>query len=150
MATARRPPRRFGGEPVFHGLSYGVFVFLSRKDDPGREPGSSPGGLHKIHHPRLVSIALRLFSLALILCAMWLLSIDMLSSLEAGGQLTVRSLDQVWMLLATDGHARFISWLKAHNGLAAPVATFLALPGWGVMGVLGVLIAFLSGRHPAP
>lgn len=122
--------------------------FLSRKDEPGREPGESPGGLRQLHNPKFVSIALRLFSLALILAAMWLLSIDMLSSLEAGGQLTVRSLQQVWQLASADSYAQFNTWLKTHNGMAAPVATFLALPGWGVTGVLGVLIAFLAGRHP--
>jgi hypothetical protein len=125
-----------------------VQQFLSRKDEPGREPGESPGGLRQLHNPKFVSIALRLFSLALILAAMWLLSIDMLSSLEAGGQLTVRSLQQVWQLVSAQSYAQFGTWLKMHGGMAAPVATFLALPGWGVTGVLGVLIAFLAGRHP--
>ena len=125
-----------------------AFAFLTRKDEPGREPGESPGGLRKIHNPKFVSIALRLFSLALILAAMLLLSIDMLTSLEAGGQLTVRSLQQVWELADADSLAQFTAWLKTHPGSAAPTATFLALPGWGVTGVLGVLIAFLAGRHP--
>lgn len=126
-----------------------TFAFLRRKEEPGREPGESPaGGLRQIHNPKFVSIALRLFSLALILAAMLLLSIDMLSSLEAGGQLTVRSLQQVWELASADSFAHFTAWLKAHPGFAAPTGTFLALPGWGVTGVLGVLIAFLAGRHP--
>jgi hypothetical protein len=125
-----------------------VSAFLRRKDEPGREPGESPGGLRKIHNPRFVSIMLRLFSLALILAAMLLLSIDMLSSLEAGGQLTVRSLQQVWELAGAGSYAQFTAWLKTHPGFASPIATFLALPGWGVTGVLGVLIAFLAGRHP--
>jgi hypothetical protein len=124
-----------------------VFAFLRRKDEPDREPGESPGGLRQIHNPKFVSIALRLFSLALILAAMLLLSIDMLSSLEAGGQLTVRSLQQVWALAGADSFAQFAGWLKTHPGFAAATATFLSLPGWGVTGVLGVLIAFLAGRH---
>jgi len=122
--------------------------FLNRKDEPRREPGETPGGLRHLGNPKFVSIALRLFSLVLILGAMWLLSIDMLTSLEAGGQLTVRSLQQVWQLAGGDSYAHFTTWLKTHNGFAAPVATALALPGWGVTGVLGVLIAFLAGRHP--
>jgi hypothetical protein len=129
-------------------LETAALPFLRRKDEPGREPGESPGGLRRFHNPKFVSIALRLFSLALILVAMWLLSIDMLSSLEAGGQLTVRSLQQVWQLAGGDSYAHFGAWLKTHTGLAAAVTTFLALPGWGVTGVLGVLIAFLAGRHP--
>lgn len=124
------------------------FAFLSRKDDPERGPEGGPQGLYKMGSPKFVSIALRLFSLALIVIAMWLLSIDMLSSLEAGGQLTVRSLDQVWQLVAGGSYAGFTLWLKAHDGLATPVRALLALPGWGVSGVLGVLIAFLAGRHP--
>jgi hypothetical protein len=131
-----------------HTSSAKRFAFLRRKDEPGREPGESPGGLRKLHNPKCVSIALRLFSLALILTAMLLLSIDMLSSLEAGGQLTVRSLQQVWELASAGSFAHFTAWLKANPGFAAPAATFLALPGWGVTGVLGVLIAFLAGRHP--
>ncbi|HVZ70024.1 MAG TPA: hypothetical protein VG891_11220 [Rhizomicrobium sp.] len=125
-----------------------VLHFLSRKDESGREPGEQPGGLRRLGSPKFVSVALRLFSLALILAATWLLSIDMLSSLEAGGQLTVRSLQQVWQLASADSYAQFGIWLRGHDGMAAPVATFLALPGWGVTGVLGVLIAFLAGRHP--
>jgi hypothetical protein len=126
-----------------------AFAFLSRKNDPEREPGESPGGgIRHLGNPKFVSITLRLFSLALILAAMLLLAIDMLSSLEAGGQLTVRSLQQVWELASGDSFAHFTAWLKSHPGFAAPTATFLALPGWGVTGVLGVLIAFLAGRHP--
>lgn len=124
-----------------------VLAFLSKKDGPERGPDGAPGGLRHLGNPKFVSIALRLFSLALIAGALLLLCIDMLSSLESGGQLTVRSLQQVWALGNAASLAQFTDWLKAHPGFAAPAATFLSLPGWGVTGVLGVLIAFLSGRH---
>lgn len=122
--------------------------FLSKKDDPERAPKGTPNRLRHLGNPKFVSIALRLVSLLLVVSALWLLSIDMLSSLEAGGRLTVRSLQQVWQLAGADSFAQFAAWLKSHPGFASPAATFLALPGWGVTGVLGVLIAFLAGRHP--
>ena len=126
-----------------------VLAFLSRKNGPEREPGESPGGgIRHLGNPKFVSVTLRFSSLALILAAMLLLAIDMLSSLAAGGPLPVRSLPKVWELASGDSFAHFTAWLKTHPGFAAPTATFLALPGWGVTGVLGVLIAFLAGRHP--
>ena len=126
-----------------------VSAFLSRKTGPEGEPGGGvPGGLRHLGNPKFVSITLRLFSLALIIAALLLLCIDMLSSLEGGGQLVVRSLQQVWALADNTSLTRFLAWLKTHEAFAAPVLTALALPGWGVTGVLGVLIAFLAGRHP--
>ncbi len=126
-----------------------VSAFLSKKSGPDGEPESAPGkGLRHLGNPKFVSITLRLFSLALILVALLLLCIDMLSSLEGGGQLVVRSLQQVWALGDNASLTRFLAWLKTHEAFAAPTITALALPGWGVTGVLGVLIAFLAGRHP--
>lgn len=123
-------------------------AFLSKKEGPERAPDGTPGRLRHLGNPKFVSIALRLFSLVLILVALLLLCIDMLTSLEGGGQLTVRSLQQVWALADSASLARFTAWVKVRDGLAELASTFLALPGWGVTGVLGVLIAFLAGRHP--
>ncbi len=125
-----------------------ISAFLSKKDGPEGEPQRVPGGLRHLGNPKFVSITLRLFSLVLILAALLLLCIDMLSSLEGGGQLVVRSLQQVWALADDASLTRFLAWLKTHEAFAAPTVTALALPGWGVTGVLGVLIAFLAGRHP--
>jgi hypothetical protein len=125
-----------------------ALAFLSKKGGPEREPEGTPGGLRHLRNPKFVSIALRLFSLALILAALLLLCIDMLSSLESGGRLTVRSLEQVWALADSASLAQTTAWLKFHGGLAEWTTPLLALPGWGVTGVLGVLIAFLAGRHP--
>lgn len=125
-----------------------VSAFLSRKNGPEGEPGGTPGGLRHLGNPKFVSITLRLFSLVLIIVALLLLCIDMLSSLEGGGQLVVRSLQQVWALADNASLTRFLTWLQTHAAFAAPTLTALALPGWGVTGVLGVLIAFLAGRHP--
>ena len=93
-------------------------AFLSKKEGPERAPDGTPGRLRHLGNPKFVSIALRLFSLVLILVALLLLCIDMLTSLEGGGQLTVRSLQQVWALADSASLARFTAWVKARDGLA--------------------------------
>jgi hypothetical protein len=95
--------------------------------------------------------ALRLLSLILIVLALMLLGADVLTSLEKGGEITVRSIDQVWTIVYAAGDAGFKSWLQ--HTLPAPipgwVQAFLRLPGWAVFGVLGVILAFAFGRRVA-
>jgi len=95
-------------------------------------------------------VALRFISLILIVIALMLLGADMVSSLERHGQITVRSLDQVWMLTNSSGAADFHAWLG--HALPAPfpnwVGAVLALPAWALTGVIGVVLAFLFGRRP--
>ena len=43
-----------------------------------------------------MGLALRFVSLALIIIALMLLGADMVTSLEKGGQIAVRSIEQVW------------------------------------------------------
>lgn len=94
-------------------------------------------------------VALRFVSLILVLVALVLLGADAITSLDKGGAVTVRSLDQVWTLLGASSIAGFKAWL-AHS-LPAPVPhwaySVLALPAWAPSGVLGVVLAFLFGRH---
>ncbi len=122
------------------------FAFLSRKIDPERRPERPSNAQHTPGQPGVVPVVLRLFSLVLIVIALFLLAIDMLSSLESGA-LVVRSLQQVWALADGASLARVNAWATQHDGLAAAFAAVLGLPGWGVTGVLGVLIAFLAGRN---
>jgi len=93
--------------------------------------------------------ALRFFSLVLIVIGLMLLGADLITTLEKGGQITVRSIDQVWAAIDTGSVNAFKSWLE--KTLPAPVPnwidSFLALPGWAVFGVLGVILAFLFGRR---
>ncbi|HEY5338434.1 MAG TPA: hypothetical protein VIJ85_09540 [Rhizomicrobium sp.] len=95
--------------------------------------------------------ALRLLSLILIVIALMLLGADVLTSLEKGGVITVRSIDQVWMTVYAAGDAGFKNWLNhAMPGVVAgAVGAVLRLPGWAVFGVLGVILAFLFGRRVA-
>ncbi len=97
-------------------------------------------------------VALRFISLILIVVAIMLLGADIVTSLEHGGQITVRSVDQVWALLGKGGDAAFKSWVDKHFPafLAGWTYSTMALPGWGVSGVIGVILAFLFGRKLGP
>ena len=95
--------------------------------------------------------ALRLISLGLIALALMLLGADLISSLEKSGEITVRSVEQVWTMLSADGPATFRIWAEHHWPPVAlhALQTVLTLPGWAVTGVPGVILNFLSGRtHP--
>jgi hypothetical protein len=95
-----------------------------------------------------MQVALRLIGLVLIALALMLLGADAVTSLDRGGEITVRSLEQVWSLIAPGGVATFKDWAQHHWPPAAMHAfdTVLTLPGWGVTGVPGVVINFLAGR----
>jgi hypothetical protein len=97
-------------------------------------------------------IVLRLMSLLLVVAALMLLGADLITSLEKGGEITVRSLEHVWSLLGKSSAVAFSGWLT--HSLPAPLPHWceavLALPGWGVTGVLGVVLAFAFGRRAGP
>jgi hypothetical protein len=96
-----------------------------------------------------MGVAVRFFSLILLAIALVLLGADAVSSLQRSGQLTVHSIDQVWTLFGPASIVGFKAWL-AHS-LPMPVPAWfysvLALPAWALPGVLGVVLAFLLGRH---
>ena len=98
-----------------------------------------------------MAVVMRLISLFLILLALMLLGADAVSSLEKGGEITVRSLDTVWGIINSDSLERFKSWVQ-HDlpFLARAVYSSLALPGWAVAGVIGVILAFVFGRKLGP
>ncbi|HEX4160032.1 MAG TPA: hypothetical protein VHY79_16325 [Rhizomicrobium sp.] len=96
-----------------------------------------------------MGIVLRFVSLILLVIALILLGADAVTSLARGGQITVHSIDQVWTYLARASITNFKVWL-AHT-LPSPLPgwfySVLALPAWALSGVLGVVLAFLFGRH---
>ena len=98
-----------------------------------------------------MTVAMRLIALFLTVCALMLLGADAVTSLEKGGDVTVRSLDTVWALLNKPGLDVFKAWVD-HNAafMAQAVYSFLALPGWAVSGVIGVILAFIFGRKLGP
>ena len=95
-------------------------------------------------------VALRFLSLILIVIALMLLGADIVTSLEHGGQITVRSIEQVWAIFSKPGVEAFKAW--AEKSFPAPgwIFSVLSLPGWAVTGVIGVILAFLFGRHHIP
>ena len=97
-------------------------------------------------------VVLRLISLILIVSALMLLGADAVTTLEKGGEITVRSLNDVLALFDKSGVAGFKATLD--HALPAPLPNWieavLALPGWGLTGVIGVILAFLFGRRGGP
>jgi len=98
-----------------------------------------------------MAVFMRLISLILIVAALLFLGADAVSSLERGGELTVRSLDMVWGMVAPASLGGFKSWVQNQvPGLAQGVYSSLALPAWAATGVLGVILAFVFGRRHGP
>jgi hypothetical protein len=98
-----------------------------------------------------MAILMRLLSLVLIVIALMLLGADAVTSLEKGGEITVRSLGAIWGLFNPGGLAAFKNWMQNHAPFAAQsVYSALALPGWSVTGVIGVILAFIFGRKLGP
>lgn len=98
-----------------------------------------------------MAVLMRLVSLILIVIALMLLGADAVSSLERGGELTVRSLDTVWALIHPASLHGFKSWVQNNlPSMAQGVYSFLSSPSWGVTGVIGVILAFVFGRRLGP
>jgi hypothetical protein len=94
-----------------------------------------------------MAVLMRLVSLVLIIAALMLLGADAVTSLEKGGEVTVRSLGTVWGLLDPGTLDAFKAWVQNHAAFAAQsVYSALALPGWSITGVIGVILAFVFGR----
>ena len=85
-----------------------------------------------------------LFLLAL---ALMLLGADMVTSLEHGPQITLRSFQTVWAMFDAGSVAAFIAWMNQTlpSFLTNAVLTILAIPAWS-LGFIGVIITFLTGR----
>lgn len=96
-------------------------------------------------------VLLRLISLILVVAAIMLLGADIVTSLENGGKIMVRSLDQVVDLFSKGGAASLHAWCTAHlpGFLASGIAALFGLWGWAVAGVPGIVLAFLFGRRTA-
>jgi hypothetical protein len=94
-------------------------------------------------------VALRFISLVLVAVGLMFLGADIVTSLEHGGQISLRSIEQVWALFSKGGLDAFKAWLE--HTLPAPVPNwidaFLTTPAWLLPGVLGVVLAFLFGRR---
>lgn len=96
-------------------------------------------------------VLLRLISLILVVSAIMLLGADIVTSLENGGKVMVRSLDQVVALFSPAGVTAFHAWCVAHlpGFLSGGISSLMGLWGWAVTGVPGIILAFLFGRRTA-
>jgi len=98
-----------------------------------------------------MTVLMRLVSLILIVVALMLLGADTVTSLERGGEISVRSLGTVWANIDNDGLTNFKNWVQNYLPfLAQGIYSSLALPGWAVTGVVGVILAFIFGRKLGP
>ena len=98
-----------------------------------------------------MAVFMRLVSLILIVTALMLLGADAITSLERGGELTVRSLGTIWGLFDQPHLDGFKSWVQnTLPAMAHGVYSFLAFPGWAATGVLGVILAFVFGKKLGP
>ncbi len=98
-----------------------------------------------------MALVMRLISLILIVAALMLLGADAVTSLERGGDITVRSLGAVWAMIDNDGLTNFKNWVQHYLPFLAQGAySALALPGWAATGVIGVILAFVFGRKLGP
>ena len=95
--------------------------------------------------------AMRLVSLVLIIIGLMLLGADLISTLERGGGVVIRSLDHDWTAMHRESIDGFKTWLehRTPQPVSHGIESFLATPGWAVFGVLGVVLAFLFGRRSA-
>jgi hypothetical protein len=98
-----------------------------------------------------MAVLMRLISLILIVTALMLLGADAVTSLERGGDVTVRSLAMVWLIIDANGLTVFKDWVQHYLPfLAQGIYSALALPGWAITGVIGVILAFIFGRKLGP
>ena len=98
-----------------------------------------------------MAVLMRLISLILIVIALMMLGADAVTSLERGGELTVRTLGTVWGLIHPASLNHFKDWVQNHAAFMAQVVySSLALPAWAATGVLGVIFAFVFGWRHGP
>ena len=90
-------------------------------------------------------IVFRIIGLVFVAAALMALGSDGLRSLESG-EVQIRSFGELWGLLNQGSLDSFNGW--AQNTLPGIVvdpgiAAIMNFPAWGVLGVIGILIAFL-------
>jgi hypothetical protein len=87
-------------------------------------------------------IIVRLLALIFIVVGLMLLGADVVTSLEKGGEVSLRSLAMVLALVQADPSM----WIQAALPATASNALLagLAFPGWAVIGGLGILFAAIA------
>jgi len=98
-----------------------------------------------------MSAALRFISVILIAFGLMLLGADLITSLEKGGVLQARTIEQIWVLFGKGSETAFTAWVQRvlPLPLAHLIGSILSLWAWSIPGVLGVVLAILFGRKAA-
>lgn len=86
-------------------------------------------------------VIFRFFALVLIVAALMVLGYDAISSLKNQGIVSMLSLSELWGLFDTGSRDNFLAWATGQG--AGFVETVLLAPAFAVIGVLGVILAFL-------
>ena len=91
--------------------------------------------------PKFVLAGVRILGVILVAHALMLIGADEITTLEAGGIRTIRSLGVILMLYGAD----VASWQANLPGLLARVVTtVLSWPGWAVLAVVGGVLAAIA------
>jgi len=91
--------------------------------------------------PKFVLAGVRILGVILVAHALMLIGADEISTLEAGGIRTIRSLGMILTLYGAD----VASWQANLPGLLGGVATMiLSWPGWAVLAVVGGALAGIA------
>ena len=85
-----------------------------------------------------LTVVPRLLGILLMLHALMLLGADEISTIEAGGIRTIRSLARILTLYRADPEPFLMS---LPEWLAGAMAWVLSLPGWGVLAIIGGALA---------
>jgi hypothetical protein len=99
-------------------------------------------------------LVFRFIGLVLVVFALMLLGADVVSTLEKNGGTTIRSFDQILLLLGADMTAWIQQQLPPLIGSA--LLAVLSWPGWVVLGIPGILLGVVGapsrnkGRAPPP
>lgn len=90
-------------------------------------------------------VIFRFVALVLIVAALMVLGYDALTSLSQGGEVHMISLDSLWTMVHQGSLDSFKGWVASTGGesVAGGVDTVLAWPAFAVIGVLGVVLAFI-------
>ena len=98
-------------------------------------------------------IVFRLLGLLLIVLALMLLGADVVSTLEKNGEIVIRSLDHILLLLGIES----LPWFERTLGpqFAQGMGIIFSWPAWAVLGIPGVVLGMLAAtprqrRHSRP
>ena len=85
--------------------------------------------------------AIRILGILLIVHALMLIGADEITTIEAGGVRTIRSLEHILTIYRLDPKPSVETLPESLQGLVVRV---LSLPAWAVFGLLGVLLGFAA------